>query len=291
MARLIRLVLALYPRSVRARYGDEITDLLTRSATPRRDLADVARCALLDRVAALRVPPGLRLGLVRSTGLLATPVVFGIALLAMASVTVAGLGLLEGLGLRVGDRPGRIGIAASAVPVVAGAVWLARRAGRGGSVPAPVFVVPTASALGTVALASLPYVGEALGETRSAILLTSLCWYVAMMALATGGAALVRRSGRAVARAVTALGGLAVLHLCCAVYVLLVHRAYGLPPSSALSAYPAVVAGLDGGLAGDPAGQVAEALKGLPALLTVCTAFTLTLVVTRAGRLSGTRSR
>jgi hypothetical protein len=272
---------------VRDRYGAEIADLLARSATPLRDLADVAWCALLDRAATLRMPP-VRRALVRSAGLLATPFAFGVALLAMASVAVAGFGLLESLGLRVGDRPGQVAIAASALPVVAGAVWAARRARP---VVAPALVVPTALALGTVALAGLPYAGEALGETRSATLLASLCWCVATVALAAGGAVLVRRVGRAVAYPVTVLGGLAVVDLCCTVYVLLVHRSYGLPPSAAVSAYPAVVTGLGRGSAGDPAGQVAEALKGLPALLTVCTAFALTVVVTRATRVSGARSR
>lgn len=33
-------VVALYPRAIRERYGEEITDLLTNSPTPVRDLGD-----------------------------------------------------------------------------------------------------------------------------------------------------------------------------------------------------------------------------------------------------------
>jgi hypothetical protein len=80
------------------------------------------------------------------------------------------------------------------------------------------------------------------------------------------------------------LGGLAILELSCTVNVLLVHRSYGLPSSSAFGAYPVLITGIDPGFAGDPAGQLTEALKGLPALLTICTVFALTLVVTRATR-------
>ena len=151
-------------------------------------------------------------------------------------------------------------------------------------IAAPIFVVPTALALGTIAVASLPYVGEALGETWWATLVSSLCWYAATFALATGGAALIKRARTGAVWMVMVLGGLAILELTCTVYVLLVHRSYGLPSSSAFGAYPVVITGIDPGLVGDPAGQLAEALKGLPALLTVCTAFTLTLVVTRATR-------
>jgi hypothetical protein len=282
-SRFVHVVLALYPRRVRERYGAEITELLTHSPTPGRDLADVAWCALADRGASLTMSHA-RPHLLRLTGLLAAPLAFGVALAALASVAVAVLGLLEGFGYRVGYRLADVVIAASVVPVAVGTVWLARRTGRREHIAAPIFVVPTALALGIVAVASVPYIGEALGETWWATLMSSLCWYAATFALATGGAALIQRAKTGAAWMVMALGGVAILELTCTVYVLLVHRSYGLPSSSAFGAYPVVITGIDPGLVGAPAGQLAEALKGLPALLTVCTVFTLTLVITRSTR-------
>jgi hypothetical protein len=157
--RLVHVVLALYPRRVRDRYGAEIIELLTHSPTPGRDLADVAWCALADRGASLTMSH-TRPQLLRLTGLLAAPLASGVALATVAGMAVAVLGVVEGFGYRVGYRTGDV----------------------------------------------------------------------------------------------------------------------------AFGAYPVVMTGVDPGLVGDPAGQSAEALKGLPALLTVCTVFTLTLVVTRATR-------
>jgi hypothetical protein len=280
---LIHLVLTLYPRRVRDRYGAEITELLTHSPTPVRDLADVAWCALTDRGASLTMSRA-RPHLLRLTGLLAAPLAFGVALAALAGAALSVLGFLEGFGYRVGYRLADVVIAASVVPVAVATAWLARRSGRREHIAAPVFVVPTAMVLGIVALASLPYLGEALGETWWATLVSSLCWYAAMLALAASGAALIQRARTGAAWMVMVLGGLAILELTCTVYALLVHRSYGLPSSSAFSAYPVVITGIDPGLVGDPGGQLAEALKGLPALITVCTTFTLTLVITRAKR-------
>lgn len=282
-SRLVRMVLALYPRHVRDRYGAEITELLTHSPTPGRDLADVAWCALADRGASMTMSHA-RPHLLRLTGLLAAPLAFGIALATLAGFGIAVLGLLEGFGYQVGYQFANVMIAASMVPVAVGTVWLARRTDRREQILAPTIVVPTALALGVVAVSSLPYLGQALGETWSATLVSSLCWCAATFALATGGAALMRRARIGVAWMVMVLGGLAILELTCTVYVLLVHRSYGLPSLTAFGAYPVVITGIDPGLIGDQAGQLAEALKGLPALLTVCTAFTLTLVISRAKR-------
>lgn len=280
-SRLIHVVLALYPRRVRDRYGAEITELLTHSPTPGRDLADVAWCALADRGASLTMSHA-RPHLLRLTGLLAAPLAFGVALATLASIAVAFLGLLEGFGYRLSYRLVDGVIAASVVPVAVGTVWLARRTGRREHIAAPIFVVPTALAVGTIAVASLPYIGESLGETWWATLMSSLCWYAATIALATGGTALIQRARIGTAWTLMVLGGLAILELTCTVYMLLVHHSYGLPLSSAFGAYPVVITGVDPRLVGDPAGQLAEALKGLPALLTVCTAFTLTLIMTPA---------
>jgi hypothetical protein len=275
--RLVRAVLGLYPAHVRDRYGAEIADLLSHSPKPARDLADVAWCAVADRGASVTVA-AVRPHLIRLTGLIAAPFAFGVALAAAASVALVFLGALEGSGSAIGYRLADVVIAASVLPVVAATVWLARRAGRGESVRAPLFVVPTTLALGIIAVASLPSVGQAVGETWSAAVVAALCWYGGVLALANGATAVARWGRGGFAWLVAALGGFAVLELACTAYVLLVHRAYGLSRSSAFSAYPAVITGFGG----DPAGQMADALKGLPALLTVCTAFTLTVVVTRA---------
>jgi hypothetical protein len=278
-SRLVHLVLALYPRRVRDRYGAEITELLTRSPTPGRDLANVAWCAIADRGATLSMS-NARPHLTRLAGLLAAPLACGVALATLAGAAASGMALLEGYGYRVGYRFADAAIAASVVPVGVSTVWLARRIALRATIPTTAFVAPTAIALGTVAMASLPYLGEALGEVRWATLLSSLCWYAAMLGLATGCAAMAQRASIRAAATLAAVGGFAVVELTCTVDTLLVQRGYALPPLSAFGAYPVVLTGVNPAFVGDPAGQLAEALKGLPALLTVCTAFTLTLVIT-----------
>ena len=192
-SRFVHVVLALYPRHVRDRYGAEITELLTHSPTPGRDLADVTWCALADRGASLTMSH-TRPHLLRLTGLLAAPLAFGVALVTVASLAVAVLGLLEGFGYWVEYRLADVVTATSVVPVAVGTVWLARRMGRREHIAAPILVVPTALALGIIAVASLPLLGETLGETWWATLVSSLCWCAATFALATGGAALIQRA-------------------------------------------------------------------------------------------------
>src|SRR5262245_43439521 len=192
-SRLAQLVLALYPRQVRQRYGAEIAELLNRSATPGRDLANVAWCALVERGASLSMSQA-RPHLLRLAGLLAAPLAFAAALGIVAGGAVAAMAVLEGMGYRIWYRLGELAIAACVVPVAAGTVWLARRIGRRANIPVPAFMVPTAIALGIVAIASLPYLGEALGEARPPMLLSSLVWYAGTLGLATAGAALVRRA-------------------------------------------------------------------------------------------------
>lgn len=53
MNRLIALTLRLYPARVRERYGDELTEMLTDSPRPVRDLVNVIGCALIDRMHAM----------------------------------------------------------------------------------------------------------------------------------------------------------------------------------------------------------------------------------------------
>jgi hypothetical protein len=281
--RLVRLVLGLYPRSSRERYGTEIADLLARSPRPVRDLADVARCALADRGEEL-TSPATRPHLLRLAGLLAAPLVFGAVLTVLALVSLTVLAAVETLGYPVGYHVADVVVAATVVPVGAGAVWLARRTARTHSIAAAGLVVPTALALGTVAVASLPHLGGVLGETWRATLVSSVCWCAATVALATGGTALIRRGRAGAARFALILGGLAVLDLACMVYLLLAGPSIPVPLSSAFASYPTVMTGTDLTLAGDPAQELSEEFKGLPAVLTVCTVFALTLVAATARR-------
>jgi hypothetical protein len=86
MRRLRAAVLALYPRQVRQRYGEEIRALLEQSPTPFRDLTDVACCALGDRLEDLatralpdalrRVPPPMVISTVTALACVAVGVVF-----------------------------------------------------------------------------------------------------------------------------------------------------------------------------------------------------------------------
>jgi len=55
MRRLHRIVLRLYPRQVRARYGPELLAMLDASTRPWRDLLDIARNAVRDRTEVLLV--------------------------------------------------------------------------------------------------------------------------------------------------------------------------------------------------------------------------------------------
>jgi hypothetical protein len=283
---LVRAALALYPRGVRERYGAEIADLLAHSPAPVRDLADVTWCALTDRGGSLTVSQ-LRPHLTRLAGLLAAPLLFGLAMVALASVALTGLAALEDSGHLVDVRFVRVLLAATVVPVGAIAVWLARRIGRGGRIAAPGFVVPAALALGIGTVASLPYLGGTLGEARAATLVSSACWCAATAALATGCGALIRRRRTGAAGIALVLGGLTVVDLACAVYLSIAPSSADPHLLSTLGAYPALLVGVGSGPVGDPAGELAETLKGLPQVLTVCTAFALTLTAAVAGRRNG----
>jgi hypothetical protein len=78
--RLVSLVLALYPASLRARYGAEIAHLLEHSRKPLRDLADVTRSALAERLSHVAVTAYGAAGPVAAR--LALPVVAALAVAA-----------------------------------------------------------------------------------------------------------------------------------------------------------------------------------------------------------------
>ncbi|MFF5229547.1 hypothetical protein [Dactylosporangium sp. NPDC000521] len=271
MNRAVRLVIALYPRHVRDRYGPEIADLLSHSRRPVRDLADVARCALAERIRTLTYAR-LRPYVHATTGLVAAPVAFAGAYLMLYTLCAwlfAAVAAASGTSLTAGSA--RLVPAAAALPVAAGAIWLAGHAR-----------LPFTSALAPV--------GLTLGALPVMLLVTDLgrwpvtaavgSWGLATGALSAASTALVRRGHRRRAVLTMAFGGILACELAVAVYSLSVSGSM----SVAVAAYPITSLGIDPELMGDPTGRVADAMTILPALLTSCTAYALRLATTtRAG--------
>jgi hypothetical protein len=110
MRRLRAAVLALYPRRVRQRYGEEIRALLEHSPTPVRDLTDVAWCALGDRIedlATRALPDALR-RIPRPTGI-ATVTAFACVAVGVVFATAPSVAPVVGIvaGLVAARRDGR----------------------------------------------------------------------------------------------------------------------------------------------------------------------------------------
>ncbi|WP_327010335.1 hypothetical protein OHA72_25620 [Dactylosporangium sp. NBC_01737] len=270
MSRLTGLVLALYPRRLRDRYEQEIADLLASSRHPVRDLADVARCALAERVRALTAAE-FRPHLHATAGLVAAPVAFAggfLAVFAFLSLVVA---------VVVGGNPSPVAAALAQVllaspvaPVAAGAVWLAGHTRR----PAAAVLAPVTLTAGLLPLALL---FTRPGTAWPAVLALG-GWCVATSVLSAAGAASLRRGHRLRAALTVAVGGALACELAFTVYGLAV---FG-PSSWAFATYPVSVLGLDPGIIGDGTGQVAASVQILPAVLTVCTAYAAALTI-RAG--------
>ncbi|MFG2040660.1 hypothetical protein [Dactylosporangium sp. NPDC048998] len=269
MSRVVRLVLALYPRAVRDRYGAEIADLLAHSRRPVRDLADVARCALAERARGLTYAR-LRPHLDATAGLVVAPVAFAGAYLAFFFLCQCLLLAAAAAGAPVGGEAAGVVQAAATLPVAAGAIWLARHA----RLPFSAALAPTALTAGTLPLALLLAPAGMSWPTAAAL----GCWWVTIGALSTVAVALVRRGHRRRAVLTMALGGLVACELAVAVYSLAVFGS----PSRAFGTYPVTVLGIDPRVIGDPAGRVADALTILPALLTACTAYALGLATARS---------
>lgn len=272
MSRVIRLVLALYPRPVRERYGPEIADLLAHSRRPTRDLVDVARCALAERARTLTYAR-LRPHLHATTGLVAAPMAFAGAYLTLfflcgwLFVAVAAVA-----GSSVSDGAGRLLPAVVTPPVAAGAIWLARHAR-----------LPFTSALAPAGLAAgaLPLVLLLTDTGRWPMAVALGCWWVATGALSTVAVALIRRGRRRRAVLTMALGGVLACELACAGYGLTVFGSVAV----AVGAYPVITLGIDPTVMGDPAGRVTDAMTIIPALLTSCTAYALGLATTTLRRI------
>jgi hypothetical protein len=260
---LVNAVLALYPAGIRRRYGPEVADLLASSATPWRDVANVAWCALLDRGGSVTVAR-LRPHVGRVTVLLGIPVVFSFAILMLTQVgflLYAGLGALLGPGssdsLYAAGRLTAVGLVAVA------AVWMARQLGDTVLVPAPNVVIPAALALGSVAaVGAVPVLDGQYGAEWLAATAATVCWWPAVTLLARGGVRRARLGRTADATTLMAAGTLGMMSLC-------------------YTAYLGVLGSL--GQSGWLAGSQLS-LGGLPALLTVCTPFALTLLEATARR-------
>src|SRR5689334_18407811 len=135
--RLIDLVVALYPTPIRQRYGEEVADLLDGSPRPWRDLADVGRTALVDRVTTLSWP-AVRPHLGRFAWLVFAPSGFGLATV----LVLVGPGTLfavldEHAGIIVDGQVVDLVNAACVAAVAAEVVWFGRRVARARTVIAP----------------------------------------------------------------------------------------------------------------------------------------------------------
>lgn len=297
---LVAGVVRLYPRAIRDRYGEEITDLLTASPTPVRDLADVARCALSDRISqqteTMRMDRARAVALTLVT-LLLIPLGLMIPLMMLGSVLAPLQFSLGGLGTSLGRAESPAYGILAVLPVGLLAWWLGRRLGRTGKIVAGWAVVPVALAVSMIAMASVPGAGMILGETPSSSVLATLCWCAGITALGLLLRNLLER-GRVASAWIAGTGvGLIVLTLSTATYVLSGGSMIGLPPGLDIppdNPYPIAVVsreqahywylGLISGIYPDEAGLaggfmlLSDAAKALPAVHTLCTVFTLALI-------------
>jgi hypothetical protein len=270
VSRAVRLVIAMYPRHVRDQYGPEIADLLAHSRRPLRDLADVARCALAERMQALTYAR-LRPYVDATTGLIAAPMAFaGVYLVfyTLCAWTFAAAGVsLAAAGVSLTAESARVVPAAAALPVAAGAIWLAGHA----RLPFTSALSPAGLTVGVLTVMLL-----VTDTGRWPMAAAVGCWGVMTGTLSTVAVALVRRGRRRGAVLAMAFGGILACELAIAVYGLLVFDSV----SVAIAAYPLTSLGIDPELMGDPTGRVADAITILPALLTSSTAYALGLATT-----------
>jgi hypothetical protein len=273
--RLIDGALALYPRAIRERYGEEIVDLLAHSPTPVRDLADVTRCALTDRITrrteTITVAQA-RTGALTLVKLALAPPGFAFALVMLMAVAGPALNMMAALNLDV-ERAAPVAYGILVVPVGLLAWWLGRRLGRTGTVPGAWAAMPAALAVGLLAVASVPGPRELLGETPSSSALATACWCAGIAALGLLLRALIDRGRVAAAWLAGAAGGLALLTLATVAYVLSAIDAVRAPREYAPYWYLSTISGVDPGLVDNAYLQLSDAVKLLPSVLTVCTVF------------------
>ncbi|WP_213450860.1 hypothetical protein [Rhizomonospora bruguierae] len=208
--------LALYPATVRERYGDEIAELLAASDTPARDLADTARCALRDRLSHRTETMTVfqaRTAAVTLTKLVAAPCAFSVLLFAL--LTTGGL-LADVTGAH---QAAPYGYALAVALAAASMWWFGRRVARSGPIAVPAVVVPVALALGVAGINAAPYVGDVFGEVRAGSLVAVGGWAIGAAGLAWAVSVLLRRGRRAAAWLSSGVGALLLLDAVTAVYV------------------------------------------------------------------------
>ena len=271
--RLVRVVLALYPRPVRERYGAEIADLLAHSRRPARDLADAVSCALTERAFALTWP-GLRQGATTTVTLLAVP-----AALAGATLAAVATALMVIQAVAPGADPRAVSSvsALAAAPVAALALWWGRRMGRVSPIAAPAVVVPAAHAIAITLMWMIPVAvlpGDSVAQTMRATGPATAVWWTALTVVTLAAGRLRARGRTGTATLVAIVGGWAALELSTVTAVLSTVDAATAPRGYAPLWFAQAVSGVD------PGGEIIEAVGVLPTILTLCTVFALALTLT-----------
>jgi MFS family permease len=272
-ARRVRLILTLYPRRLRDRYGPEIADLLARSSRPRRDLLNVAAHALAERAGALG-----RRDWRPALGLLAAMAAVPAAVAAVAVAALAGLYIGLDPFLRDSQLVGPLfaALLAGGAGLGYAGVRVGARLRRRGAVA----LIPLGVGGWLLAAAFAPTLGVAVGEGPRARVIAIAGWTVGAVAVAAALAA-CRRAGRLrLAVVVATLGGLAVAWLPVIGYVLLALTAAEAPRHEAALWWWST---LDHRVLTADAPVVPLSLRGLPTLLALSTSTLLTLVWGAAG--------
>ncbi|GAB3137463.1 hypothetical protein GCM10027290_03230 [Micromonospora sonneratiae] len=281
---LVDRVLILYPHAIRDRYGEEIRELLTDSPTPVRDLADVAWCALIDRIT--RARESMSLARARTSArtlgkLLLVPPICTVALVTLMMAVGPVLNMMVALGVDTA-RAAPVVHSSAVVPVGLLAWWLGRRVGRNGAVSAAWLAAPATLTVGLLLITGLPGAGIVLGEDRNSSILAVLCWCAGVAALGPLLRVLAGRGRTATALLTATAGGLALLTLTTITYVVSAVEPIRAPRQYALYWYLSSLSGVDPGLVDNGYLQLADAVKFLPALLTVCTVYVFALVTAAA---------
>lgn len=248
---LARILIALYPRDVRARYGDEIAELLRESDAPTRDALDVAWHALTARgehAMSVTLPRLLRATATAAAllvGLVAVKFAYDLVLIReMGQVNFGGPPTLLGVLSRA------LILCTTALAVVVAVIAGLRLGRRVRSAVLPIaFVLALAASHAAMSLVMIEYnwfvstyfTAEGM---RSAGREAGV-WLVATVAAATV-VRLLGRGGRSrAARVAAVLGGLGVLSVVSADVRLAIWQSQGVLPGGFPLWYPQDMLGLE----------------------------------------------
>ncbi|MEU4776684.1 hypothetical protein [Micromonospora sp. NPDC023633] len=229
-------------------------------------------CALIEQGNFVSMPQ-LRSRAPRVAGVLAIPPMLGAAWLTVASLSILIVATIDASTSRALVEAVT---ALAVVPVGVAAAWLGWRVGRQPAMAGWPLFVPALLALSILALSSVPILGDALGEARAAVAVAIAVWCLLLTGLVVAVRRLASRIPWPAAVLALSLAGFALLDL--------TFMAYGgiatfTNPAALYLWYPSTLTMYDFGSPG-AATELAEHLKGLPSLLTTCTAFTLALAET-----------